>query len=421
MKWYRELENYTREYGNPHVPRTHSNTKLASWVWIQRIRRDRPYGQASQLTQEQIALLDKLGFRWDAREEQWMEKFEKLKEFKIKYGHCEIGLIESEGSDLFPWITLQRSKLSRGELRPERKVMLDAIGFNWSSEVTDHKWKEMYEQLKKYHAENDNADVPHKWEGDPKLAAWVSYQRQRRKNNSLSDEQICLLDEVGFTWKSRDVGTWEDRLEDLAKFKAKHGHCDVPFEYPEIPKLGQFVNNTRNQRRDGKLSADRIAKLEALGFAWSSSKYRIGEDGMNAAWKSRFDELRHYKQTYGNCEVPSNWKENTPLANWVSAQRRLKKSGELHPERVKLLEEIGFTWELASPRQSWETRYAELLQFRKIHGNCDVPSNYPENMALGAWVYKQRQNKKSGKLSPEQEQLLNEAGFTWEKKPSRRT
>ena len=28
MKWYRELENYASEHGNPHVPRGHKNTKI---------------------------------------------------------------------------------------------------------------------------------------------------------------------------------------------------------------------------------------------------------------------------------------------------------------------------------------------------------------------------------------------------------
>ena len=47
MKWYRELEQYAQENGNPHVPRTHENTKLASWVWMQRIRRERDYPRFS--------------------------------------------------------------------------------------------------------------------------------------------------------------------------------------------------------------------------------------------------------------------------------------------------------------------------------------------------------------------------------------
>ena len=43
MKWYRELEAYASEHGNPHVTRSYANTKLASWVWIQRQRRKGTY------------------------------------------------------------------------------------------------------------------------------------------------------------------------------------------------------------------------------------------------------------------------------------------------------------------------------------------------------------------------------------------
>ena len=86
----------------------------------------------------------------------------------------------------------------------------------------------------------------------------------------------------------------------------------------------------------------------------------------------------------------------------------------------KLLEEIGFTWELASPRQPWEIRYDELLQFKATHGDCDVPAEYLANPVLGKWVSRQRQNKKDNKLSLEREQLLNEAGFIWEKRIGQR-
>ncbi len=148
MKWYRELENYVREYGNPHVPRTHANTKLASWVWIQRIRRDKPNGNSPPLTKDQVELLDKLGFRWDAREEKWAERFEQLKLFKEQHGHCEIEQVDEKESELSRWVTIQRHRNSSGKLQAERKAKLDSIGFKWLAESNDLKWQEMYEQLK---------------------------------------------------------------------------------------------------------------------------------------------------------------------------------------------------------------------------------------------------------------------------------
>ena len=82
-KWYRELEAYTREHGNPHVPRTYSNTKLASWVWIQRQRKKGTFKRKGEnsdpMTPEQERLLDKLRFRWGQHEDKSKEQFEQLK------------------------------------------------------------------------------------------------------------------------------------------------------------------------------------------------------------------------------------------------------------------------------------------------------------------------------------------------------
>ncbi len=423
MKWCRELENYNIEYGNSHVPRTYSNTKLASWVWIQRQRR-RSINNDDNLSEEQIILLDKLGFRWDAHNDKWMESFEKLKKFKAKHGHCEVGIEDGEDDNLLGWVEFQRSALSQGKLKTERKDLLDAIGFNWSSEINDHKWREMYKRLKQYHTEHGDADVPNGWKDDPKLAHWVSQQRERLKKEVLLEEQKRLLDELGFTWKMRDRGSWEDRVEELIKFREKHGHCEVPFNYPEFPKLGQFVNTMRTRRNSRSLSPDRQAKLDEIGFAWETSRksdIRKDESGINTIWKTRFDELLRYKQVYGDCNVPSTWEENKSLANWVTVQRQQKKREELSPECERLLQEIGFAWELRGATQSWESRYAELLKFKEIHGDCDVPRECSDSPALYRWVDKQRQNMKCSKLSSDQERLLNEAGFIWKKRAGPRT
>jgi hypothetical protein len=175
----------------------------------------------------------------------------------------------------------------------------------------------------------------------------------------------------------------------------------------------------RSQRNSGKLSGDRIAKLDAIGFPWGSNRKvetRIGAETVSFAWKIRFDELLAYKQAHGDCDVPAKWSENQQLANWVGMQRQLKKEGTLQAERVKLLERQGFLWEGRGSGQPWKVRYSELLKFKEEHGHCDVPVRNPDNPSLGVWVVNQRSNKKRGKLSPEQERLLNEAGFIWEKR-----
>ena len=111
----------------------------------------------------------------------------------------------------------------------------------------------MYDSLKHYHVAHGDSSVPHGWRENPQLANWVSTQRQRRKMGMIVAEQLQLLNDLEFVWKSRDVGTWEDRLAEVAAFKAQHGHCNIPLSFPENPKLGRSVNSMRNQRNKGTL------------------------------------------------------------------------------------------------------------------------------------------------------------------------
>ena len=62
-------------------------------------------------------------------------------------------------------------------------------------------------------------------------------------------------------------------------------------------------------------------------------------------------ELKEYKAEYGNCHVPTKYKENTALGRWVSTQRsEYKKFCEgdtktaMNAEKIRRLESIGFAW-----------------------------------------------------------------------------
>uniref|UniRef100_UPI0040560203 Helicase associated domain protein n=1 Tax=Candidatus Electronema sp. TaxID=2698783 RepID=UPI0040560203 len=413
MKWYRELENYAKEYGHPNVPQSRPKTKLANWVMIQRSRRDKSCNGHPPLTKEQIELLSHLGFRWNAREEQWLEQLQQVKYFKEQHGHCNVELVADEDDNLLGWVNKQRSMLSKGKLDEERKNQLDAIGFSWASKIIDAKWEENYNRLQVYHSKHGNADVPNRWKEDLKLAAWVGAQRERRKKEIISDEQVQLLDALGFTWQHRERGAWEDRYQELIEFKEKHGHCNVPFEYKEVPKIGKFVNAMRSHKTAGTLSPERIELLERIGFQWGE----LNTD----KWEERYIQLLYFKEKYGHCNVPYN-PNNSQLGNWVRQQRQKKKSGNLLPEREKMLEEIGFNWTLVDlggvkPTELWGLRYSQLIEFKQQHGHCKVPHNFSENPQLGKWVSKQRQQRKQNKLTLERERLLEEIGFLWSAGP----
>lgn len=301
---------------------------------------------------------------------------------------------------------------------------MNSIGFDWGLKrdfggvKPKDLWPLRYEQLVEFKKQHGHCDVPYNYAENRQLGIWVGNQRYKRKQNKLAPEYERLLNDLGFTWEDVERGVWDERYQELVEFKAKHGHCDVPVVYPENSKLGWFTKNMRTQRKAGALSAEKIAKLDAIGFAWVSTRKatppqnRNGiQEPLTSSWKKSFDELVAYRTAHGDCDVPVKWKGNPQLGGWAAAQRALKKSGKLHAERERLLNEIEFDWHTSHTKEEWETRFDQLKLYKQRFGDCCVPTQWKENPQLGAWVANQRHKLKAGKLSGEKERLLTELGF----------
>eukprot|EP00980_Cylindrotheca_fusiformis_P030763 scaffold25406_cov117-Cylindrotheca_fusiformis.AAC.2 len=67
----------------------------------------------------------------------------------------------------------------------------------------------------------------------------------------------------------------------------------------------------------------------------------------------------------------------------------------------------------------WETRFNELLEFKRQHHHCNVPHIYPPNQALGSWVkrqrhqYKQRNEGYESTMTEKRIEALSKVGFMW--------
>ena len=147
---------------------------------------------------------------------------------------------------------------------------------------------------------------------------------------------------------------------------------------------------------------------------------RVGDD---SKWILRFEELKAYKAKHGDCLVPTRSPEYLQLGPWVSTQRaeykkrmQKQKSSRMTPERIRLLESIGFAWNVDIP---WNERFKELIEFKEHFGHCSVPRAYSENPALGRWVHAQRSAYKifrkgsKSKITVERIKLLENIGFSW--------
>ena len=70
------------------------------------------------------------------------------------------------------------------------------------------------------------------------------------------------------------VRSFDHRIEDLRKFKLKHGHCDVPYTYEANQSLSNWCSNVRysygvalkGKPPTIKMTGERIQRLKAIGF-----------------------------------------------------------------------------------------------------------------------------------------------------------
>ena len=222
----------------------------------------------------------------------------------------------------------------------------------------------------------------------------------RRRARSRRAEQRCA---------PLESDRWEQRFADLLAFKTAHGHCNVPSTYREDPSLAIWVFNCRRQRKLGSLAADRIERLDAIGFAWAVRTRRfVARD-----WDAMMAQLEAFHRDHGHSNVPNAWPRNRELAAWLHGVRCNKRSGRLDAARVQQLDALGVVWELQQTR--WENMFAALVEYRQGHGDCNVPYGWPENPALAKWVKGVRASQKRGDLAFERIRRLDAIGFGWER------
>ena len=65
-------------------------------------------------------------------------------------------------------------------------------------------------------------------------------------------------------------------------------------------------------------------------------------------------------------------------------------SSSMTMDRVRALESIGFTWAKRKGQHSWDSKFDELVDYKRRKGHANVPTKFEENKALGRWVSTQR-------------------------------
>jgi hypothetical protein len=171
----------------------------------------------------------------------------------------------------------------------------------------------------------------------------------------------------------------------------------VPHGYSTDPSFAEWIHRQRtayaSMVKDAKpnpLAQSRMAMLEEIGF-----NFTVHTD----KWMEQYNILKEYKEKHGHCQVPTHYAENPRLGRWTHTQRhqrrlksKLYKKSSISQERIALLDDLGFNWEVRppidQPRATWQQRYDELVEYYTNNGNFLIsPETHPK---LYRWCCEQR-------------------------------
>jgi Helicase associated domain len=353
-------------------------------------------------------------------------------------------------------------------------------------------WNAMMGQLQQFYAKHGHSNVPSNHE-DVTLYEWTcsirkNYKKAAHHSNTttalpeltkanrataivsagrppLSSARLIQLQKVNFCWDRQSMA-WEHRYQQLKAYKKEHGHTRVSPQDCQYPGLGVWVRNQRRARNACKsLTNNRLQRLLDLDFTWAKSHHD--------SWHSRYQQLVRYQERFGHNNVSPQ--DTNPafaqLGTWCMNQRTLYRNYQLQqakthapegeqtvafrndasssqlqsplvmitPERIDLLNEIHFCWNVHDSR--WLSMFQRLRSYQQAHGHINIPASDGRNRDLRIWLIRQRfyynqrykstsppetaeessSGVQSGPLTPTRIQIMEEGipDFQWSGRPGK--
>ena len=426
---FQSAYKYYLEHRHLDIPSTYvdeNGIKLGSWLGWLRQGRSGKLKKFTPLTSEQIARLDAIGMIWDKRNDNKWEKSYSSAEKYVKANGTLIVPVsyvdEENGVKLGLWIQNQRKMYHKGTLLPERVLRLNQLGMVWETPDT---WKKRFELLSDYYKEHNtiNISVGVEIEG-VWLGKWINQQYKLYKSGKLTAEQRELLEKLPLEQLERSMldVQWENSYAEAEKYYVKNGTLSsVPKNYisENGVTLGVWLIAQRRARRLGKLSKERIALLDKLGFQWV----------LESAFEKGLRYAKEYYSKHGDLNISGKYVTNDgyKLGHFIYEQRRKYGKGKLTDDEIRQLDELNMRWVLEenappAPKQKSESKaertfrqsYERAKQFYDEHGHLNVPANYrcEDGYNLNARINRLRKTK--DKLTAEQVALLDSIGMVWE-------
>ncbi|RNG37355.1 helicase [Streptomyces botrytidirepellens] len=193
--------------------------------------------------------------------------------------------------------------------------------------------------------------------------------------------------------------SWEENIAACALYRQEHGHLTPPqgWSTPRGLPLYNWLEHQKIRYRDGVITEQEIAELEAHGMVWNR---------LDALWEQFVADLKEFRDEYGHLDVPQHYVNAHGRRLGTQVQTRRMTFDELSAERSAELLNLGFVPRVLDHR--WHRYFNAWLAYKQQHGDPIVPRGYvtDDGLKLGQWRISQLKRYRAGTMPAERARLV---------------
>ena len=174
-------------------------------------------GVSDSILEDAAKILEVRVFRnvVDGWRDKWMTGFQELVKYISDHGDALVPVkhVAVSGFRLGGWVQTLRVSKREGTLNQQHIDRLNGLGFQWKlrqSWAHGSNWARGIQELQAHEKKHGDLFVKQSYQTADgfKLGSWVNRRRQDKREGTLSQERIDLLEGMGFPWmgKRRDEG-----------------------------------------------------------------------------------------------------------------------------------------------------------------------------------------------------------------------
>lgn len=380
--------------------------------WLRHQRRLTQKHNKCKLPEDKVALLNELEFSWQRKSFcDWDSMYSIAECYYKQFGNLLVPyFFEYQGYPLGSWISEQRKEKKNNNLSEEQINQLSTIGMVW---ILTDAYRDYLSVAKEYYSIHNNLDVDSS--ENPSLAKWLITIKNKYRLGTLDQDIQRKLEAMNMNWDSADDIHWNECFQMAKSYFATNGNLEIAYKYvsDDDKPLGRWLFHQRQLYQRGKLSAEKMALLDGIGFIHGSVN--------DKKWDAFYKLAQQYYDEHHHLLIPFDYvlEDGTKLGSWIQRQRYKRNIKQLPNNRIERLNLIGMCWDATD--SDWELSLIHAKDYLAQNGHCAIPARYVslDGYSLGSWASRMRTLFRKNALSSERIEVLNSIGFCFDMEEKR--